>query len=116
MAAACTMLSPTPPAPNTTTDSPIFTLALLTTTPNPVVTAQPNNAATSMSLSPGMGVTRFSATIAYSLNVVTQPALTVPSSHWYLGGAASILGPLRQCRTTLSPALTCRTPGPVSMI
>jgi hypothetical protein len=70
------MFRPMPPAPNTTTDSPILTFALFSITPNPVVTAHPNSAATSRSLSSGMAVTRFSATMAYSLKVVIQPALT----------------------------------------
>ncbi len=59
-----------------------------------------------MSLSSGMRVTRFAATIAYSLNVVIQPALTVRPCQWYFGGIASIPGPLRQCMTTLCPGAT----------
>ena len=53
--------------------------ALLTTTPKPVVTAQPNSAATSRSpVGPKeITVSRFSATTAHSLKVVTQPALTL---------------------------------------
>jgi len=50
--------------------------ALLSTTPNPVVTAQPYSGATSKSLSGAIGVKRFSDTTACSLNVVTQPAFT----------------------------------------
>src|SRR6266850_1987180 len=113
-AAACTMLSPTPPAPNTTTDSPMRTLALFCTTPKPVVTAQPKSAATSASMSAGTLVTRFSETTAYSLNVVTQPAFTLRPFQWYVGVADSMPRPLRQCRTTLSPGETCCTPGPIS--
>src|SRR6266850_232593 len=113
-AAACTMLSPTPPAPNTTTDSPMRTLALFCTTPKPVVTAQPKSAATSASTSAGMVVSRFSETTAYSLKVVTQPALTLRPFQVYAGVAESMPRPLRQCSTTMSPGETCRTPGPIS--
>ena len=73
------MLRPIPPAPNTTTDCPIATWALLVTTPKAVVTAQPKSAAASTSKSAGTAVTRFSEITACSLNVVTQPAFTVPS-------------------------------------
>ena len=79
-AAACTMFRPMPPAPKMAIDWPIFSWALLLITPKPVVTAQPNRAATSASKSRGIAVTRFSETIAYSLKVVTQPALTRPIS------------------------------------
>ena len=54
-----------------------FNAASLKTIPNPVVTAQPNNEATSNGMSLGIAVTRFSETTVYSLNVVTQPALMV---------------------------------------
>ena len=40
-----TTLRPTPPTPNTTTDSPSFTLASLLMTPAAVVTAQPSSGA-----------------------------------------------------------------------
>src|ERR1700759_2367111 len=45
--APITALNPTPPSPNTTTDSPGETFAVLITAPTPVKTAQPNNAAVS---------------------------------------------------------------------
>ena len=63
-AANCTTLRPTPPTPNTTTDSPIFTLASLLITPAAVVTAQPNSGATLRSKSAGITVMRFSETTA----------------------------------------------------
>ena len=78
-AAPCTIERPMPPAPNTATDWPIATCALALTTPKAVVIAQPKRAAASTSKSAGTAVTRFSDTIACSLNVVTQPAFTVPS-------------------------------------
>ena len=43
--APCTAASPTPPSPNTTTDSPGRTFAALRTAPTPVSTAQPSSAA-----------------------------------------------------------------------
>ena len=62
--ANCTTLSPTPPTPNTTTDSPIFTLASLLITPAAVVTAQPSRGAILRSKSGGITVIRFSETTA----------------------------------------------------
>src|SRR4051812_47469848 len=108
------MLRPTPPAPNTTTDSPIFSLALFCATPKPVVTAQPKSAAISRSLSAGMTVTRFSDTIACWLNVVIQPAFSFFPRHWYESTADSMPRPFLQCNTTLSPGSAWRTPGPHS--
>jgi hypothetical protein len=74
-------LSPTPPTPNTTTDSPIFTPASLLITPAAVVTAQPSRGAIFRSSSGEITVIRFSEMIAYSLKVVTQPALSFSPRH-----------------------------------
>src|SRR5215467_10698161 len=82
----CTTLRPTPPTPKTTTDSPILTFASLLMTPAAVVTAQPSSGATLRSYSAGIGVMRFSEITAYSLNVVTQPALSFSPRHLYEGG------------------------------
>src|SRR5579862_909518 len=73
--------NPTPPEPNTTTDSPTLTFASLVTTPAAVVTAQPKSGATLRSVSAGITVMRFSETMAYSLNVVTQPAFSFSPRH-----------------------------------
>ena len=64
-----TMFRPMPPAPNTTTDSPILSLALFSATPKPVVTAHPNKAAASGSVPEGMVVQRFSLTTACRLRL-----------------------------------------------
>src|SRR5260370_32232611 len=81
MAANWITFRPTPPTPKTTTDSPIPTWASLLITPSAVVTAQPSRGALLLSIDAGTGVTRFSDTTAYSLKVVTQPALTFLPFH-----------------------------------
>src|SRR5206468_1322815 len=53
MAAPCTTLSPTPPAPNTATLLPGATCAVLKTAPTPVVTAHPRSAHLSRGASGG---------------------------------------------------------------
>ena len=72
------------------------TWALLVTTPKAVVTAQPKSAAASRSKPAGTFVRRFSETIACSLNVVTQPALTRPIRDSYTGVTDSSPVPFRQ--------------------
>jgi hypothetical protein len=58
--------SPTPPQPNTATDEPGATFAVLKTAPTPVVTPQPTSAAQSSGIL-GSILIRFSAdTVAYS--------------------------------------------------
>src|SRR4051812_36992972 len=112
MAANCTMFSPTPPTPNTTTDSPMAICASLLTTPSAVVTAQPRSGALLLSIEAGTGVTRFSDTTAYSLNVVTQPAFSFLPRQEYAGVLDCIPLPGRQCMMTLSPLRQDVTPGP----
>ena len=92
-AAPWTTLSPTPPQPKTAIDWPIFSCARLLISPRAVVTAQPIRAAISKGTSWGIGVTRFSETTEYSLNVVTQPELTVRPFQTYLAGLAVDAGP-----------------------
>ena len=54
--APCSALSPTPPSPKTTTDSPGRTRAELSTAPTPVSTAQPSSAAWAIGRSAGTGM------------------------------------------------------------
>ena len=64
--------SPTPPQPNTATDEPGSTFAVLNTAPTPVVTPQPTSAAQSSGIF-GSILIRFSAdTVAYSA-IAPQP-------------------------------------------
>jgi hypothetical protein len=82
MAAPCTALRPTPPVPMTTTLLPGFTLAALTTAPNPVMTAQPRSAALSRGKSCGILSRAFSGMTECSENV-DAPAkclISFPSS------------------------------------
>jgi hypothetical protein len=51
----CTAFSPTPPQPNTASDSPASTRAVLSTAPTPVITEQPISAALSSGIASGMG-------------------------------------------------------------
>ena len=66
MLAPCTMLSPTPPTPITTTDAPGGTCAALVTAPTPVSTAQPSVASASNGTSCGTGMAPSSATTTES--------------------------------------------------
>ena len=76
MLAAWAILRPTPPTPKITTDCPILIFASLFTTPKAVVTEQPKSGASFKSKSLSIGVSLFSDTIAFSLKVVTFPALS----------------------------------------
>ncbi len=80
-----------------------------------MVTAQPSSGAILRSKSAGIGVMRFSETTAYSLKVVTQPALSFAPRQCRPAAAPACQGSGRQCRTTVSPGFTLVTPGPVSM-
>ena len=64
--APCTLFSPTPPVPITTTLLPAGTRAVLTTAPRPVITPQASSEALSNGMSSGSGTTWDSATTAYS--------------------------------------------------
>ena len=66
IAAPCTTLRPTPPAPMTTTREPGVTCAALVTAPTPVTTAQPTVASASKPTSDGTRITPSSGTIAKS--------------------------------------------------
>src|SRR5579864_904751 len=63
-----TTLSPTPPVANTATVEPGSTLAVLSTAPTPVMTAQPINAATVVGTSGSIGIAADSCTTLYSAN------------------------------------------------
>ena len=52
--APMTALRPTPPRPKTATEDPGSTRAVLNTAPTPVITAQPNKAASSNGASSGI--------------------------------------------------------------
>src|SRR5690606_341238 len=67
-AAPSTAERPTPPSPNTATDSPGRTPAVFTTAPTPVITAQPNRAAMEGGRSGSMRTAERSDTTAYSAN------------------------------------------------
>src|SRR5919108_1676033 len=68
-------LRPTPPQPNTATEEPGATLAVLKTAPTPVVTPQPTRAARSSGIL-GSILTRLSTcTVAYSA-ITPQPEKT----------------------------------------
>ena len=95
-------------------DSPIFSFALFSTTPNPVVIAHPNNEAFSLETSSGIAVHLFSLTTANLLNVVTHPAFIFLPLHEYFGNSEFIPSPFIQCKTTLSPIFKVVTPGPIS--
>ena len=58
--APLTALSPTPPAPKITTESPALTLAVFNTEPAPVTTPQPSNAAWAKGISFGTTASWFS--------------------------------------------------------
>ena len=60
---------PTPPRPNTTTDDPASTRAVLTTAPTPVETQQPMSAATSAGMPSGMGTAAVAGTTWASAKV-----------------------------------------------
>jgi len=62
-------LIPTPPAPNTTTDDPGRTLAVLIAAPAPVITPQPMSAATSSGMSLSILIDACCGTIVYSAKV-----------------------------------------------
>src|SRR5262245_17178403 len=59
---------PTPPAPNTATEDPGVTCAVLSAAPTPVVTAQPTNAALSSGISSGILTTLRSCISIFSAN------------------------------------------------
>ena len=67
--APITALSPTPPRPITTTDSPACTFAVWRTAPIPVVTAQPMSAATSGGVLGSILIAADAATTCRSPNV-----------------------------------------------
>ena len=69
LAAACTALRPTPPAPNTATDCPSRTPAVLVTAPAPVITAQPIMLVLTTSAGRGTGTTKCSLTRQWSAQV-----------------------------------------------
>src|ERR1700761_6649836 len=74
-AAAWITLSPTPPAPNTTTTEPGSTLAVLVTAPNPVMTLQPTRAARSRGTVGSIFTTLSTCSVAYS-DMTPQPQKT----------------------------------------
>jgi hypothetical protein len=80
-AAPCTLLSPTPPVPMTTTLAPTGTFAVFVTAPKPVRTPQASNAAHSNGTSLGIATTCEASTSAYSANApVPKPwVIFVPS-------------------------------------
>ena len=57
---------PTPPNPNIATESPLLILAVFITAPTPVITAQPNNAASSKEIDFSITTTDPLSTTAYS--------------------------------------------------
>ena len=60
---------PTPPQPNTTTDEPGVTLAVLMAAPTPVITPQPTSEAISKGMSSAIFTTPCSGRTIYSANV-----------------------------------------------
>ena len=70
--AASREFSPTPPRPTTATVAPGGTLAVLMTAPAPVITPQPNSAASSIEISSPIGMTALRGTTAYSAKQETQ--------------------------------------------
>ena len=66
IAAPCTTLSPTPPAPITATFDPFGTRPALVTAPTPVITAQPIVASASNGMSRATGIAPASGTITKS--------------------------------------------------
>src|SRR5919197_6512969 len=69
-------LSPTPPQPNTATDEPGTTLAVLKTAPTPVVTPQPTSAARSSGIFGSIFTRLSTCTVAYSA-MTPQPENTL---------------------------------------
>ncbi len=70
---------PTPPQPNTTTDEPGFTLAVLMAAPTPVVTPQPMSEAISKGMSSSILMAASWGTVMYSAKVPV-PAMPNTSS------------------------------------
>ena len=67
---------PTPPQPNTATEAPGFTLAVLNTAPTPVVTAQPTSAARSSGTAGSIFTRLSTCSTAYSA-ITPQPENTL---------------------------------------
>ena len=65
MRAASSAASPTPPRPTTAAEAPCGIAAVLTTAPTPVITAQPNSAASAKGRSDGTRTSEFAASTAY---------------------------------------------------
>ena len=64
--APCTLLSPTPPVPTTTTSAPAGTCAVLKTAPRPVITPQESSDALSSGTSVGIATTCEACTVTMS--------------------------------------------------
>lgn len=129
--AAWSTARPTPPMPNTTTDSPARTWALWWTAPYPVSTAQPSRAASVSGMPSGAGSTQLAATTVSCAKAATfSPGCSsVPSAvrAWMLAAPARALvqsqtSPMpqwwqlpqdgAQLRTTPSPGARWPTPSP----
>src|SRR5918995_7264601 len=134
--APCIAEMPTPPQPNTTTDDPGVTLAVLTAAPTPVMTPQPTSEAISRGTSGSIFTAPWWGTIISSAHVPApaNPNIGDPSwlkcmapmaPNWML---TQRLGCLRstqylhtphgalQAMMTWSPGATDVTPSPTSLI
>ena len=125
---------PTPPQPNTTTDDPELTWAVLMAAPTPVITPQPTNDATSWGISLSIFTTPWWGMIISSAQVPApaKPKIGVPSCEKCIAPMApnwmfmQRLGCLRstqnlqlphgglQAMMTWSPGWTDVTPSPTS--
>ena len=87
-------LSPTPPAPNTATDAPGSTFAVLMTAPTPVITPQPTRQALSSGASLRIFTHPVSGMTVSSAKDPTQCGMSMPEPFTLKRGAPSYVPPI----------------------